>query len=142
MPHTTKVGRPAVKVGYLNCNGLNVSKWKQSQALIENKIFDFLILAETWFVCKDLYTLSPYYLCESNRDNTRTTGHSNGGLLILVNRKLKPLCSITFISQASLSVSIKGLVISSIYFPPSMAVDKICEELSSLPKSQILLGVF
>src|ERR1700712_3826847 len=42
-------GTPSVRVGYVNVNGLDQLKWAACLKLLHTS-FDFLFLAETWFV--------------------------------------------------------------------------------------------
>ena len=103
--------------------------------------YDIVIISETWLINHETYKTNPLFLSHSViPTNLRTTGHQNGGILILTHPSL--MGSITIISHTeySILIDIHGTKIATVYLPPQLTDLNIKTELENLNCPDILLG--
>lgn len=87
------------------------------------------------------YATNPFFLCQSlPPSNPRTTGHQNGGILILCHPSLVTSISSSSITEYCCSFKIHETKISAVYFPPTLSDDAIRQELQTIDCTDILLG--
>ena len=77
----------SIRVGYVNVQGLSGPKWQACLRLLADR-FDYLLLAETWFVEYDRYSQDRRFLAASIRGTKSTRGsRENGGIYLLGNQR-------------------------------------------------------
>ncbi len=132
--------RPALRIGYLNVQGLSETKWRQACILLETT-FDLLFLAETWFVTHGINTRDPRIVCTSTKPAKPPNTRLSGSIVLLGTANAQGMVeSEPAVTKDSVSVNINGMRISAVYFPPSMPVDILATILKDLCTSSVILG--
>ena len=129
-----------LRVGYVNVQGLSAEKWKQACWILES-LFDFLFLAETWFVQRAVDECDRRLICMSTKPPKPSSGRYGGGIYLLGTASARsllptsPSCTVH-----SISLRAAGLTVSAVYLPPSMDPMSIDGILSDLSHSSVVLG--
>jgi hypothetical protein len=128
-------------IQYQNINGLSPVKLQQLYQICINSTNKIICLAETWFtISHQSAKSSNLFVCESLPSATRSTGHQNGGLLILSHPSLRANISVIQRSESSVSITVSGRTISFVYYPPSLPPTVLQSSLQSLAASDIVMG--
>lgn len=130
-----------LNIGYVNVRGLNDHTLQSITHLIRNNSYDLLILSETWFLNRNQYLNSSFFLAESSIPTNQPHGRRyNGGLLAFVSPYLKNIINIFFTSRHSLGVSFYNQKMGFVYYPPSLHHDEIQNDLEALGQVNMLVG--
>lgn len=134
-----------------NVWGLTPPKLQHFQHIVINEPRTIIVLAETWFPVASRWTGQEYYrnsdflAAESQRPirNNRqaTTGHENGGLLVLIHPEMKPHFQLQKKTEYSICFSIDNIHISGLYLPPRLTnheVTNIFDELYH--RTEVIIG--
>src|SRR5579859_6573100 len=130
-----------IKLGYINIQGLNQSKFHSCITLLDSGLFDILFLAEHWFIKSFSYRQHPYCIVESSFDPSfeRTT-HTRGGILVMAHPRVNNLIRSFSSSLHFISLSLTEVEILAVYLPPSIVGPHLETILASLPPAHILVG--
>lgn len=132
--------RPPLRVGYVNVRGLSEEKWERACSLLGHA-FDFLFLAETWFVERGMDTRDRRLICTSTKPAKPIRGRHTGGIYLIGTAAARAMTSPDpVVSEHSVSVTINGMILSGVYFPPSMTVDTMGTILRNLSTSSVIVG--
>jgi hypothetical protein len=129
------------RIGFVNVNGLDQLKWTSCLRLL-NASFDFLFLAETWFVghakyVRDRRFVSSTPLPSPSLQRTR----NGGGLYLLASASARGrLLGDIKVTPSTLTFSVDGLVVSGVYLQPSMPCEDVVATLRSVAASTVVMG--
>lgn len=130
-----------MRIGYVNVQGLNSYCFQHLNSWIHSQTYNLLVVSETWFQNRNQYLSSSFLVAESSYPlNPHINRRQDGGLLALANPSLKSSITSFYSSRYVLGLDISGTRIGFVYFPPSLAIDKIEEELTNLGSVSYLLG--
>lgn len=134
---------PALRVGYVNVNGLAVDKWNCVTRLLHST-FDFLFLAETWYVAHSRRLRDRRLVVSTERPaNTPSRGRQGGGIYLLATEAARGrIRGSTIVSSHAITFHVDDLSVSGVYLPPSLAVDEVETALKSVAGSTVVLGDF
>ena len=129
------------RIGYVNVNGLDQLKWESCLRLLHMS-FDFLFLAETWFVghakyVRDRRFVSSTPLPSPSLQRTR----NGGGLYLLASASARGrLLDDVRTTPSTITFNIDGLSVSGIYLQPSMSYEDVVATLRSVAASTVVIG--
>lgn len=129
------------RIGYVNVNGLDQLKWESCLRLLHMS-FDFLFLAETWFVghakyVRDRRFVSSTPLPSPSLQRTR----NGGGLYLLASASARGrLLDDVKATPSTITFDIDGLSVSGIYLQPSMCFEDVVATLRSVAASTVVMG--
>ena len=129
-----------LNIHYLNINGLNLGKLQKIIKLLETNEAAIVILSETWFSCENTYILSPFFVASTTREDKRSTGHENGGIIIMANKEWRKRISLVQSSIFTIQFKVDSIQIACVYFPPRLSTNQIDENIQQLGYSDIILG--
>lgn len=131
----------SLRIGYVNVCGLSDNSWTAACALL-NTTFDFLFLAETWYVGHDIHSRDRSVVATTKRSEAYRLGRASGGLYLLATRKaraqIKEDCLVQ--SESCISFTVGRRRITGVYLAPSMLYNEIDDILTSLSSSTVVLG--
>jgi len=128
-------------IGYVNVRGLSNHTHQHINSWLHSSSYDILILSETWFQGRNQYISDPFYLTESTYpENPHPNRRQDGGLLALCHPSLKNKITIFYCSRYIIGLTIYGIRIAFVYFPPSLSNVEITYELESLGYIDTLIG--
>lgn len=131
----------SLRIGYINIRGASKPSWKAACALL-HETFDFLFVAETWYVDQDTRCLDRCVVATTCTTSVNTNGRKSGGLMLLATQRARAMikgnCSIT--QDVAITFDIGQYRISGVYLPPSMSEEAVTSSLSALTLSTIILG--
>eukprot|EP00126_Sphaerothecum_destruens_P008201 Sdes_comp20123_c0_seq1m13168 len=126
-----------------NANGLSPDKLRKLSTMIADELVEIVIVMETWYIQWEEVKTNPYYIYHTPRPaNPRTSGHQNGGMLILASHKVSHLIKIQLTNDFFISCQTGDRWIAIAYFPPSLGEEEIIATLRSSNPADILLGDF
>ena len=132
-----------LKIGYVNVHGLNHSNWKVVCSLLDTGSFDFLFLAETWYVNHERHIKDKRLIATTVRPPSTglRIGRDKGGIYLLATRQARNrIRGEISITDESITFGIGKQRISGVYFPPSLSEDRLKHCLKSISTSTIILG--
>ena len=130
-----------MRVGYVNLHGLTADKWKRACELL-NTSLDLLFLAETWFVDHKRYIGQRCLLATTPnpaQDNYRL-GRSKGGVYLLGTHRARGEIRTFHLTEHSITITLKTLTISGVYWPPSMPLAELEQQMKYCQASTVILG--
>ena len=120
MDHNVQLINQKLLIGHWNANGLNENIEELKDFLLEFDI-DIMLINETKFTSKNKCKISGYQIYRADR----VSNNPGGGVLILAKESI-PCCEINLKTKTVESLGIKlanGLLIFSVYLPPSKVID-------------------
>ena len=131
--------RQQLRVGFVNINGLGGDKWARLVALL-NSTFDFLFLAETWYVDHASH-LRDRCLLASTQPPPSLRGRPKGGLYLLATASGRGrVTGEVLVTRSAITFQVDRHVISGVYSPPSQLDDDLSSLLDTLSSSTVILG--
>src|SRR5438270_4917374 len=118
-----------LRIGYINVRGLSPLKWEACCRLVDT-VYDFLFVAETWFVDHKTYTRDRRFIFSTPKPPcSGKTGRVSGGVYLLGTRRARSIVTCTpKTTTFSITFTLSsGLSISGVYFPPSTMSDSEVE---------------
>ena len=132
-----------IKIYCHNVYGLTARKLHTLLHLLESETYQLICLTESWWLNEPLWATHPLTVHSSMKPATpRTTGHENGGILIMASPSLRPWCRPIHATQYTVSISFGTVLATLCYFPPSLPTTNIIDLLTTTPTSSIYLGDF
>ena len=133
---------PSLRVGYLNVQGLTLSKFHTLSSLIPSQ-FDILFAAETWFLHYDTLLAHPLsFLSTPRPPPTSGPGHYHHGMMCLISPSIRHLVSSSSCSDFVLEVRFPNVSLAAVYLPPSLPPSSISSILEAIPRTTTVLGDF
>lgn len=131
----------SLRIGYVNVQGLNTKSWDTVCSLLR-RTFDFLFLAETWFVNHAAYSRDRRVVASTPfQDAAYRTTRSSGGIYLLATYKARArIKRYSVPSEYAISFSVGRYIISGVYFSPSLPSLDVEYTLSALSYSSVILG--
>lgn len=114
-----------LRVSYINSQGLAAVKRNMLCSMLQNDVFDFIIVAETWFVDQPLLVQNPYFVASTPLTNKRTVGHQNGGMCLLAKPAIKSLITQLEVTEFSIKFKIGKATLLGVYLPPSLSALRV-----------------
>lgn len=101
--------------------------------------YDIVFLQETWV--KDLrqFAQIPFYFGHTPLTDV-TIGRAHGGVAVFCSIDIVKRATLLHTSKHHLTLLIDGLTITSAYYPPSLTIEDLKEDLRDIPRSDILIG--
>lgn len=130
-----------LRIGYLNVQGLRKDKWKRGVQLLRDN-FDYLFLAETWFMNHEVYQKRQEFIISSLDSRApKLKGRDHGGLYLLGTRNAQSRVKSVKVSEYGITFTCGSHLISGVYFPPyTMHPDQMETILQGMKKSTIVMG--
>lgn len=128
-------------MGYVNVNGLDQMKWATCLKLL-NTTFDFLFLAETWFVGHERHVRDRRFVASTplpppSLQRTR----NGGGIYLLASAAARGrLSGDVRTTPSTVTFHADDLSFSAVYLQPSMSRDGVAAALDSVATSHVVLG--
>lgn len=129
-----------LRVGYVNVQGLSGDKFDICCRLLDT-IYDFLFIAETWFVDHPLRKRDRRFLASTPKPR-HDRGRPSGGIYLLGTKRARSILRATpHTTSHSITFTAVSLTISGVYFPPSTMTDSdVDHHLRSLHASSVVIG--
>jgi Reverse transcriptase (RNA-dependent DNA polymerase) len=130
----------SLRVGYVNVQGLSPDKFDICCRLVDT-IYDFLFVAETWFVDHHLRKTDRRFLASTPKPR-HDRGHPSGGIYLLGTRHARSILTHPpRITPHSITVTAASICVSGVYFPPTSMTDAdVAAHLVSLHGSSVVMG--
>jgi len=130
----------SLRIGYVNVRGLSRTSWEACNILL-NHHFDYLFVAETWFVNHHLYTRDRRFIASTKPTAKNLQGRQRGGIYLLGSHDARSKAERVDITEHSITFRRGKHSFSAVYFPPtSLDVDNLALLLDSLRHSTVILG--
>jgi len=141
-------GVKALRIGYVNVNGLTKDKWVRVGRLLEEQEFDFLFVAETWFVDHADHARAECFLAGTPNGSIEArltsgrSGRDSNGLYLLgnTNTARASLKGRPVVSEHAITFRVGKDKIAGVYYPPSLTPYGIKDSLVALKDVTVLLG--
>lgn len=131
----------SLRVGYVNINGLDQMKWAACLKLLHTS-FDFLFLAETWFVGHERHVRDRRFVASTplptpSLQRTR----KGGGIYLLASACARGrLVGDVRATPSTITFDADALSFSALYLQPSMSREDVIATLDSVTASHVVLG--
>lgn len=131
----------ALRVAYVNVQGLGGGTWEQVLDLLAPKRLDLIFVAETWYVGFDRYARASTTIAYTPKPETKAGSRYTGGLcLVATDAVRKRISARPTVTASTIALSIGGSRIAGIYLPPSMSDTLIGEALAQVQMADVVLG--
>jgi hypothetical protein len=132
------------RIGYVNANSLPDGKFAQAISLLESS-FDCLFIAEHWYQHHESRLSHPLVISSTKLDHSDhskyRSGRHHGGIYLLAQPRFRSLIQRTVSTKYSITVSLPGMRIASVYLPPySLPDGSVPSELNAIGPVDLLLG--
>jgi len=129
-----------INILYVNARGLN--EIKQS-IVLENLVYyyDIIFISETWFINFNQVTQHKNFVV-STPLNYRKGMRQKDGIYCIANPTMKKQISILQTTLYTITIKLFDTIIKAIYYPPSLSLDKIKEEMYDIYVPDIIIGDF
>src|SRR5271167_1154776 len=125
----------SLRIGYVNVRGLSRPSWEACHVLL-NDHFDYLFIAETWFVNHNIYSRDRRFIASTKPAAKNLHRRQRGGIYLLGSHNAQSRVSRVNITEHSITFHQDKLSISRVYFPPTtFDVDHLALLLDSLKHS-------
>lgn len=130
----------SLRIGYVNVRGLSRASWEACLTLL-NHCFDYLFIAETWFVNHQLYMRDRRFIASTSAPARNLQGRPRGGVYLLGSHQARSNTDKVSITEHSITFYKSKLSITGVYFPPTtLDQDSLRNALDSLRCSTVILG--
>jgi hypothetical protein len=129
----------SLRIGYVNVRGLSSAKWEACNLLL-NARFDFLFVAETWFVNHPIWLRDRRVITSTTSPPKNLKERQQGGIYLLGTLQTRGRVSEVTETQHSITFRVGQHIVSGVYFPPSLDLHLLPSLLADLAPSTILLG--
>lgn len=134
-------GSASVRVGYVNVNGLDQMKWTACLKLLHTS-FDFLFLAETWFVGHERHVRDRRFVASTPLPSPSLQRTRNGGgIYLLASASARGrLVGDVRTTPSTVTFHADASSVSAVYLQPSMSSEDVVAALGSVAASHVVLG--
>ena len=130
----------SLRIGYVNVRGLNRPTWEACHRMLDTS-FDYLFLAETWFVDHEEYTRHRRFIASTPKPRRNLHGRSRGGIYLLGSGEARSKVRKVQVTEHTITFSSGRQVVSGVYFPPNTLENaRVIAYLDSLRSSTAILG--
>jgi hypothetical protein len=129
-----------LRIGYVNVRGLSTASWDACHQLL-NTWFDFLFIAETWFVNHHSYSRDRRFIASTMPPPKNLRGRPRGGIYLLGSGHVRSQVAQLSVTEHSITVSHGPYTISAVYCPPTtLDARALISLLNELQSSTVILG--
>lgn len=126
-----------------NVHGFSPRKFNLIKQSINDNLYTFAIITETWHKHSFITPDDPFFLFHSNRPSIqRKIGHQNGGIAILCHPSIRHLFTLIEPGEFHIYFTFKNIRIACLYLPPRLQIDSINEILNLEPPPKLFIGDF
>lgn len=131
----------SLRVGYVNVQGLSSDNWESACSLLGNT-FDYLFLAETWYVHHKTHLRDRRLIASTpHRTDKYRAGRPSGGIYLIGTSDARSrIKEDPTVSDETITFVVGKQTISGVYFAPSMSVRALERSLNSVKDSTVILG--
>lgn len=105
------------RVGYVNVRGLSPASWKACCFLL-NTTFDYLFIAETWFVGHGIYSQDRRFIASTPLPDKALQGRRSGRIYLLGTQAAKSQIEDSVVTEHAITFTRQKQTITGVYFPP------------------------
>lgn len=127
----------------MNVQGLSHNKWNAVAALIDDDVFDYLFVLETWYVEHAIRRRDHRVIATTDAPSSpSTSGHPPGGIMLLGTPRAQGWLRGEVISsdQEAITVVTSRGRLTGVYLPPSLSSEKVEATLESIADSDVVMG--
>ena len=130
----------SLRIGYVNVQGLSPDKFQICCRLVDT-IYDFLFVAETWFVDHHLRKNDRRFIASTCKSK-HIRGRPTGGIYLFGTKHARSILTAKpVVTLYSITFKTSKLRVSGVYFPPvSMPIQDVEDHLKTLDDSSIIMG--
>jgi hypothetical protein len=129
-----------LRIGYVNVQGLSRPSWEACNVLL-NHHFDYLFVAETWFVHHRTYSQDRRFIASTQPTAKNLQGRQRGGIYLLGSHHARSTVERVETTEHSITFYRGKLSVSGVYFPPAtLNIHDLASLLGSLQHSTVILG--
>ena len=130
----------SLRVGYINIQGLNKPSWDACHRLLHSH-FDYLFVAETWFVNHERYALDRRFVASTPRPPKNLIGRSRGGIYLLGTYHARSKVDRVECTEHSLTFYRNKQSYTGVYFPPAtLGIVELAALLETFKHATVILG--
>lgn len=127
----------------MNVQGLSHIKWNVVAGLIDDDVFDYLFVLETWYVEHAVRRRDPRVIATTDVPSPlSTSGHPPGGITLLGTPRARGWLKGEAVSRGQEAISVvtcRGRL-TGVYLPPSLSPEKVEATLDSIADSDVVMG--
>jgi hypothetical protein len=130
----------SLRIGYVNVRGLSRASWEACHELL-NHNFDYLFVAETWFVNHQIYSRDRRLIAFTAPSSKKLQGRQRGGIYLLGSHHARS--SVDYITTTEYSITFRRdkRVFTGVYFPPTtLEIDNLARLMDQFKLSTVILG--
>ena len=128
------------RVGYVNVQGLSRASWEACCTLLTTH-FDYLFVAETWFVNHDFYRQDRRLIASTTPSSGNTHGRRHNGIYLLGSREARSQVERVSSTDYTITFVRNDQSFSGVYFPPrTLEIDSLTTLLNTITTSSIIIG--
>lgn len=127
----------------MNVQGLPNHKWKAVTGLIEDDIFDYLFILETWYVDHAARRGDPMVITTTEIPSAPLlSGHYSGGITLLGTPRAQAWLQgdPVVCGQEAITICTTHGQLTGLYLPPRLPPDHVKATLDSIADSDVILG--
>ena len=130
-----------LRIGYVNVRGLSRTSWRACCTLLTTH-FDYLFVAETWFVNDHLYSRDRRFIASTPPAAKNAKGRQHKGIYLLGSREARSKVEKVTVTNYSITFVREGQSFTGVYFPPAktLLMHVLAALLSSVASSAVILG--
>jgi hypothetical protein len=129
-----------LRIGYVNVRGLSKPSWEACNVLL-NHHFDYLFIAETWFINHDTYSRDRRFIASTQPTVKNLQGRQRGGIYLLGSHHARSRIERVETTEHSITFYRDKHSFSGVYFPPAtLDIHDLTSLLNSLKRSTVILG--
>jgi hypothetical protein len=130
----------SLRIGYINVRGLSKAAWDACHDLL-NTEFDFLFVAETWFVAHELRTMDRRVIAWTTESRVNLLGRPKGGIYLMGSQQARSkMAKKAQRTEHTITFQYGKHTITGVYFPPSLEPRAIASLLTTLKTSTVIMG--
>lgn len=129
-----------LRVGYVNVYGLTQATWEACLLLLNHQ-FDYLIVAETWFLNHDVYICHRQFITATTPPQRNLHGRQRGGIYLLGTQHARSQVERVVVTEHSIMFACGKLVIAGVYFPPTtLVIEDLTKVLNAVASATVIVG--
>jgi hypothetical protein len=129
-----------LRIGYVNVRGLSRDSWEACHRLL-NHTFDYLFVAETWFVNHQIYCRDRRLIASTPPSPKTLQGRRRGGIYLLGSHHARSMVDHIETTEFSITFRRGKRVVTGVYFPPTtLEIGDLAQLLQRIRYSTVILG--
>ncbi|KAK2979211.1 hypothetical protein RJ640_003141 [Escallonia rubra] len=141
--HRSRSRLRPMKVGCVNVQGLPDHKWAAVTALLDDGVFDYLFLLETWYIRHEARRRDPRVIAATPAPlHYAKSGHPPGGIIVLGTSRARAWLRGEAIvhGQEAIVISTTQGRFAGVYLPPRMSPTEVETSLDAIVGCDAILG--